>query len=191
MLQNKNIIIFASGAGSNAKNIIEYFKNTHVHIVGIFTNNPTAGVIQIAHNNNIPVHVISKKILHDTNFSLQTYIPETVDLIVLAGFLLLFPVHLITQYKNKIINIHPSLLPKYGGKGMHGMHVHEAVIENKESQSGITIHFVNEEYDKGKIIVQATCPVISSDTAETVAKKIHELEFENFPKTIENILLNQ
>lgn len=191
MLQNKNIIIFASGAGSNAKNIIEYFKNTHVHIVGIFTNNPTAGVIQIAHNNNIPVHVISKKILHDTNFSFQTYIPETVDLIVLAGFLLLFPVHLITQYKNKIINIHPSLLPKYGGKGMHGMHVHEAVIENKESQSGITIHFVNEEYDKGKIIVQATCPVITGDTAETVAKKIHELEFEYFPKTIENLLLNQ
>ena len=179
----KNIVIFASGSGSNAENIFNYIKNNEdINISLIVTNNKNAYVIERAKKLNIPYEVITKSKFQDTEFVLTTLNKYNTDLIVLAGFLLLIPEYLINEYK--IINIHPALLPKYGGKGMYGDNVHKAVIENNEKESGITIHYVNSKYDEGKIIFQAKCEVTPKDTFETLAEKIHKLEYKHFPHVI-------
>lgn len=185
---SKKIIIFASGAGTNAQKIIDYFKqNKDVKIILIVSNNSKAGVIDIAAKENIPVLMIEKNLFIETGYlqQIKKYKP---DLIVLAGFLWKIPDILINNFHQKIINIHPALLPAHGGKGMYGNKVHAAVIDAKEKESGITIHFVDEKYDHGNIIFQAICLVDDNDTAESLATKIHQLEHEYYPKTIDKIL---
>jgi len=184
--QHKQIAIFASGAGSNAKKIIEYFEgNERIHVRLIVCNKPGAGVLQIAADSNIPVLLIEKEQFFRGNGYVDKLKDAGIDFIVLAGFLWKIPQALINVYRNKIINIHPSLLPKYGGKGMYGSKVHEAVITAGEKESGITIHYVDEHYDNGDIIFQAACSVSADDTPDTLAQKIHRLEHENFAKVIE------
>ena len=185
----KRLAIFASGAGSNAQKIIDYFKeNQLVKITLIVCNKPNAGVLNIAAKEQIPTLIIEK----ETFFRGDAYVgilnDYQITFIVLAGFLWKVPKALIAAYPNKIINIHPALLPKYGGKGMYGHFVHEAVIANGEKESGITIHFVNENFDEGKHIFQATCPVLPTDTPDSLAERIHLLEHTHFAKVIESIL---
>ena len=185
----KSIAIFASGTGTNAANIIQYFKQKQTAIAALIVcNNSQAGVLKIAEANNIPSIIIEK----EKFFKADAYVPElknaSIDFIVLAGFLWKIPSLIINEYRNKIINIHPALLPKFGGKGMYGNFVHEAVLSAKEKQSGITIHFVDEFYDNGKTVFQTTCPVYETDTAETLAKRIHELEYKYFPTVIEELI---
>ena len=183
------IAIFASGSGSNAENIFNYFKdNNSVEISLILTNNTKAFVIERAKNLDVKSHVFSKIDFLNTNSVLSILEENKIDLVVLAGFLLKIPENLIKAYPNKIVNIHPALLPKYGGKGMYGDNVHKAVVAAKETESGITIHFVNENYDEGKIIFQAKCPILENDTYEAVAAKIHKLEYEYFPKAIAGLI---
>lgn len=184
----KNIILFASGAGSNVQAIIDYFEGKNIaRPVAIVCNKPGAGVLQIAEKYSIPVEMIDRESFKSEEFinKINTYNP---DLLILAGFLWKVPSNLVEKYPNKIINIHPALLPKYGGKGMYGMHVHNAVIEHKEKESGITIHYVNEHYDEGNTIVQAHCSINETDTPESLAHKIHKLEHFYFPRTIEFLL---
>lgn len=186
----KRIIIFASGSGSNAQRIIEHF-NTHpdkAQVVAVYCNNPSAYVIERCKQLNVACRVFNRKDFYENNQVLNWLKEDKAELIVLAGFLWLIPAELIRAFPDKIINIHPALLPAYGGKGMYGHHVHEAVIANKETQSGITIHLVNEEYDKGKILFQATTPVAAEDTPDTLAQKIHLLEHAHFPEVIEAYL---
>ena len=185
-----NIAIFASGGGTNAENLFQYFNNDkRVKIKLVVTNNDKAGVIEKAERYKKNVQLISKTALNEyTDKIIEFLEAEKIDFIVLAGFLLKMPEAFIKAFPNKIINIHPSLLPKFGGKGMYGNKVHQAVLTNKESESGITIHFVNEEYDKGEIILQAKCDVTVNDTIETLANKIKKLEFNNLPKAIEQFL---
>lgn len=186
----KKIVIFASGSGTNAENIIRYFKASNTAMVAtVFTNKPDAQVIQRAEKYQVPSQVFSKNDL-ETGKVLQKINIINPDLIVLAGFLLKFPKTIVASYPDKIINVHPALLPKYGGKGMYGMHVHQAVVENKEKVTGITIHYVNENYDEGNTIFQKEVTILVSDTPEVVAAKIHELEQEHFPKVIEEVLTN-
>jgi phosphoribosylglycinamide formyltransferase-1 len=183
------IAIFASGSGTNAENIIKFFKeNKKIEISAIFSNNKNAYVIQRAIYHSIKHHVFSRPDFYETQKILDILKENKTDFIVLAGFMWLIPEYLIDAYPNKIINIHPALLPKYGGKGMYGMKVHEAVVENRDAESGISIHYVNKEYDKGNIIFQAKCNVLPDDTADDVAKKVHELEYMHFPKVIEKLL---
>ncbi len=184
----KKIVIFASGSGTNAENIIKHFKAGDKGIVvAVFTNNPKAKVIERAENLQIPTEIFTKQELIESKV-LQKLNAIQPDLIVLAGFLLKFPESIIENYPNKIINIHPALLPKYGGKGMYGMNVHKSVVENKEKETGITIHYVNENYDEGNIIFQKKVTVLITDTPEVVAEKIHELEHKYFPLIVEEIL---
>ncbi|MGM0505514.1 MAG: phosphoribosylglycinamide formyltransferase [Bacteroidota bacterium] len=185
------IAVFASGSGTNAENLINFFKeNKKIEISYIFSNNKNAYVIQRAKNHDIKHYIFSRTEFYNTTNILQILQKNNIDFIVLAGFLWLIPDYLIKNYPDRIINIHPALLPKYGGKGMYGMNVHKAVIQNNEKESGITIHYVNNEYDKGDIIFQARCAVHKDDTAETIAKKVHELEYKHFPKVIEKIITN-
>ena len=185
------IVIFASGSGTNAENIIRYFQATKsASVEAVFTNKADAQVIQRAEKYQVPSQVFTKNDL-ETGKVLQKINTIQPDLIVLAGFLLKFPESIVAEYPDKIINIHPALLPKYGGKGMYGMHVHRAVVENKESTTGITIHYVNENYDEGNIIFQKEVTVLISDTPEVVAAKIHELEQDHFPVVIEKLLTNR
>lgn len=185
----KNIIIFASGTGTNAENICNAFRNDeHICVKALFCNNPQAKVIGKMSPFGISVQLFDKATFADSqNFLklIQTYQP---DLIVLAGFLWLIPPYLIQAFPKKIINIHPSLLPKYGGKGMYGMHVHHAVIDAREKEHGITIHFVTEKYDEGPPVFQAKIEVEQNDTAESVSKKIAQLEMRYFPEAIRRIL---
>lgn len=185
------IAIFASGTGSNAAKIIDHFAtSTTVKVALVVSNKPGAGVLQIAANAGIPSLLIDK----ERFFKGDGYLPElhkfNVDLIVLAGFLLKMPATLLNAYPKRIVNIHPALLPKYGGKGMYGQAVHEAVIAAGDTESGISIHFVDEIYDHGEIIFQAKCEVSQTDTAETLAQKIHVLEHANYPGVIAGILKN-
>lgn len=185
----KNIVIFASGTGSNAENIIRFFsKNDSKRVAAVFCNNPNALVLEKAKQWNVPTVVFTKEELSGTFVWQQLQKFET-DLIVLAGFLWMFPKVLIQAYPNKVINIHPALLPKYGGKGMYGNHVHEAVLKNNETETGITIHYVNEHYDEGGIIFQKSVSIAHCKTVEEVAQKIQELEHECFPEVISKILL--
>lgn len=184
--QSKKIAIFASGAGSNAKKIIQYFAgHQEISVRLIVCNKPGAGVIEIAAEVNIPVLMIDKEEFFRGNGYVDGLKDAGIDFIVLAGFLWKIPQMLINAYRNKIINIHPSLLPKFGGKGMYGSKVHEAVIAAGEKESGITIHYVDEQYDNGDVIFQAACPVFDNDTAGSLAKRIHQLEHENFARVVE------
>jgi formyltetrahydrofolate-dependent phosphoribosylglycinamide formyltransferase len=186
-----HIAIFASGAGSNAQKIIDHFRHhATIRVALIVCNKAGAGVLQIAEKENIPALLIEKEIFFRGDAYVSQLKTYSINFVVLAGFLWKVPVALITAFRNRIINIHPALLPHYGGKGMYGSHVHEAVIANKEKQSGITIHYVDELYDHGVIIFQATCKVAADDTADTLAKKIHHLEHEYYPKVIEEVVLN-
>ena len=185
----KRIAIFASGAGSNAKKIIEHFGASEtIEVALIVCNKPNAGVCGIAREKNIPLLLIDKEQFQNGNGYSPELLKEKIDWIVLAGFLWKIPVSLINAFPNKIINIHPALLPKFGGKGMYGNNVHQAVIDAKENESGITIHFVDEQYDHGQTIFQATCSVLPGDTATDLAHKIHALEHEHFPIVIENVI---
>lgn len=185
----KNLAILASGEGTNAERIIRYFaERKTAKVCVVLTNKAEAGVIRRANALNIPVEVLppsgfregkATALLHDYQ----------VDFVVLAGFLLRIPDDMLRDYPDKIVNIHPSLLPKFGGKGMYGSRVHEAVIEAGEAESGITIHFINERYDEGAIILQARCPVMPGDTPDTLAGRVHQLEYEHFPVVIEKLLL--
>ena len=185
-----NIAIFASGTGTNADNIIKYFAKTNIVIKAIISNNIDAGVLKIAESNKIEtlVHTFQTNDKFEDLFDFLNN--KEIDLIVLAGFLKLIPVELIKKYPKRIINIHPALLPKYGGKTMYGMRVHDAVIKNNENESGITIHFVNEYYDEGEIIFQAKTDIRSCTTAEEIAQKIHELEYRFYPEIIQKLLSN-
>jgi len=186
----KKIIIFASGSGSNAENIVDYFKgNERVNVACIFTNNSKAGVIERARKHRVPIEVFTKNDFQDEKFIniITKYSP---NLIVLAGFLLKVPEYLISAFQTKIINIHPSLLPKYGGKGMYGLNIHKAVFENREQKSGITIHFVNENYDQGAIIFQEQLDISECVSAEEIATKIFALEYECLPVVIEKLLFS-
>ena len=187
----KKLAIFASGSGSNAENICNYFaKSSDVEVVLICTNKQDAFIVIRAHKLNIPVHIFNKYELNnfvDLHKKLQSI---GVDFIILAGFLLKLPAIMVDRYLNRIINIHPSLLPKYGGKGMYGNNIHEAVIENKEIESGISIHFVNRNYDEGEIILQKKCVVSNNETLETLKQKIIKLEHNYFPVAIEKSLKN-
>jgi phosphoribosylglycinamide formyltransferase-1 len=184
----KKIVIFASGSGTNAENIIKYFENREIAtVVAVFSNNPNAKVIDRAIKFHLPTETFSKDELNE-GLVLQKINAIQPDLIVLAGFLLKFPESIVKSYPNKIINIHPALLPKYGGKGMYGMNVHKAVVENKEKETGITIHYVNENYDEGNIIFQKKVTLLVTDTPEVVAEKIHELEQKYFPSVVEDVL---
>lgn len=185
------IAIFASGSGSNAENIIKYFMNSDKISVGaIFCNNKNAEVICRAQGLGVDCYIFNKVELNSEDGIIKDLKRADIDYIILAGFLNLIPTHIVQAYSNRILNIHPSLMPKFCGHGMYGMKVHQAVVDAKESESGITIHKVNEKYDEGAIIFQAKCPVYSSDNAEDVAHKIHNLEYEHFPKIIEHYILS-
>ncbi|MDO8999451.1 MAG: phosphoribosylglycinamide formyltransferase [Bacteroidota bacterium] len=185
-----NAAIFASGEGTNAENLFNYFANDpRIKIKLVVTNKDDAGIIARAEKHKKNVQIISKAALENyTDKFIEFLKVENIDLIILAGFLIKIPEAFIKAFPNKIINIHPALLPNYGGKGMYGLNVHKAVINNKDVESGITIHFVNEEYDKGEIILQAKCLVDVNDTPELLAKKIQTLEYEYLPKAIEKFL---
>jgi formyltetrahydrofolate-dependent phosphoribosylglycinamide formyltransferase len=184
------LAIFASGAGSNAQKIIEQFKTNEKVLVSLIVSNKTgAGVLKIAERENIPSLILDKEKFFRGNAYVDELREQGIDFIILAGFLWKIPSALIKVFPNKIINIHPALLPKYGGKGMYGHHVHEAVIGNKEKESGITIHYVDELYDHGSIIFQAKCAVEENDTAESLAAKIHLLEHANYPVVIERLIV--
>ncbi|MGZ4090097.1 MAG: phosphoribosylglycinamide formyltransferase [Bacteroidia bacterium] len=185
-----NAAVFASGEGTNAENLFKFFENdTRIKIKLVVTNKDSAGIIPRAEKYKKNVQIISRESLENYTSQFIEFLKlEKIDLIILAGFLLKLPPEFIKAFPNRIINIHPSLLPKYGGKGMYGKRVHSAVMENKDKESGITIHLVNEEYDKGPIILQVKCEILDNDTIETLAEKIQKLEHEHFPKAIEKFL---
>ena len=184
----KNIVLFASGSGSNVEKIIHYFKDsTNVKIVAIFSNNATAKVLEKAKFYQIECQIVPKEELNSSQFA-EKMRELNPDLIILAGFLLKFPSEIISLFPNRIINIHPALLPKYGGKGMYGMHVHQAVLENNEAETGITIHYVNENYDEGAFIFQQSVTIEGCSTAEEIAVKVLQLEHYHFPIIIEKLL---
>jgi phosphoribosylglycinamide formyltransferase-1 len=183
------LAIFASGSGTNAENIIRHFQNKpQIKVSCICTNRADAYVIERVRPYHIPVLVFSRQDFYEKEKVLDYLEENKIDWIILAGFLWLIPANLIERFASHIINIHPALLPKYGGKGMYGSTVHKAVIENREKQSGITIHFVNKEYDKGNILFQVACDIDPSDTPDTLASRVHALEYEHFPRVIEEVV---
>ncbi len=185
----KRIVVFASGSGTNAENIIKYFQKTEIASVTLLlSNNKKAKALERAKKLSVPFLVFTKGEMNNTDLIIKTLHRERPDLIILAGFLLKFPEHILTIFSNKVINIHPALLPKYGGKGMYGMHVHEKVIANCEKETGITIHYVNKNYDEGAIIFQKSFLLSQNETATSVADKIHDLEYKYFPRVIEQLL---
>lgn len=185
----KKIAIFASGTGTNAEKIIQYFaEKSDVSVAAIYSNNSNAGVLGIAEKHQIPFVVFGKKEFYDSDAILKDLASKNATLIVLAGFLWLVPESLITAYPHKIINIHPALLHKYGGKGMYGMNVHQAVSESGDSETGITVHFVNDKYDQGEIISQIRIPIIPGDLPENIARKVLNVEHEYFPMIIDKLL---
>tara|TARA_R110002050_G_scaffold157464_2_gene286087 strand:+ start:125 stop:694 length:570 start_codon:yes stop_codon:yes gene_type:complete len=185
----KRIVIFASGSGSNAENLIKFFHNReNASVIQVLTNNPHAKVLDRCKILHVSALSFNRIAFTKTDDVLNILKASEPDLIVLAGFLWKFPENILKAFPNKVINVHPALLPKYGGKGMYGMHVHKAVVNNNETETGITIHYVNEYYDEGAIIFQAKCEVTSLDTAEDVAEKIHELEMEHFPIVVSELL---
>ena len=185
----KNIAVFASGSGSNAENIARYFSNSdNVRVAMILSNNSKAGVHERMMKLRIPSLTFSGAEFAEGSAILSKLKEYAIDLIVLAGYMNKITTPILQAYPGRIINIHPALLPKFGGKGMYGMHVHEAVVAEGEKESGITIHYVNENYDQGAPIFQATCPVLPDDNAEMVANKVHALEYEHFPRVIKEVL---
>jgi phosphoribosylglycinamide formyltransferase-1 len=186
----KNIAIFASGSGTNAENIIKYFSTRNTAKVSlVMSNNRNALVLTRAESLGITAIFFDRSDFYDSGFVLSRLISEKIDFIVLAGFLWLVPENILEKYNGRIINIHPALLPDYGGKGMYGDVVHRAVVSNREKESGITIHYVDKHYDKGGIIFQQRCTVDPSDTPESLAQKIHALEYACFPEVIEKVIM--
>ena len=191
-MNKTNIVVFASGSGTNAEEIFKYFaSHSSIAVCGLLTNNPGAKVLSRAEKHHIPSRVFSRDEFSDSKYFLEILNNWDADAIVLAGFLWLLPAYLIDRYPEHILNIHPALLPKYGGKGMYGMHVHRAVLDSGEKESGITIHLVNREYDKGSIIFQRSCTVNEGETPESLAAKIHTLEHRYYPAVIEDWLLSK
>ncbi len=183
------LAIFASGNGSNAQRIIEYFnKYPAITIDLVLSNNANAYVLSRAVNLGVPSAVFNRHTFYETNQIPEMLKANKIDVVILAGFMWLIPLNILSAYPGKIINIHPALLPKYGGKGMYGMKVHVAVIAANEPESGITIHYVDENYDEGKIIFQAKCPISAHDTPETLAEKVHQLEYRYYPEVIAKIV---
>lgn len=182
----RNIAILASGKGTNAENIIRYFQSSDcgLTVALVISNRPDAGVLDCASRLGVPARVITRADFNDENTVMNIMHQYSIDIVVLAGFLLLIPSWLISAYEGKIVNIHPSLLPKYGGKGMYGRHVHEAVVAAGERETGMTIHLVSEHYDEGRILFQALTTVEPGDTPETVARKVQRLEHEHYPRVI-------
>lgn len=188
----KHIAIFASGTGSNARKIMEYFKNSSdVRVALVVSNKKDAGVLEIARELGVPTQVIDRQGFYHSEDLLGVLKKHDIDWIVLAGFLWLMPPYLVRAFEKKIVNIHPALLPKYGGKGMYGMHVHEAVKANGETESGITIHWVNEHYDEGNIVFQERCTVSPEDSPADIARKVQQLEHRFFPAVIERLIRQQ
>lgn len=188
----KRIVIFASGSGTNAENLIRFFQNSKdTLVIQVLTNNPHAKVLDRCKELKTSALSFNRIAFSQSNDILNILKTHNPDLIVLAGFLWKFPEFILKEFPNKVINVHPALLPKYGGKGMYGMHVHKAVKINNELETGITFHYVNEHYDEGAIIFQAKCAIEPLDTAEDIANKIHELEMEHFPKIVEKLLLSK
>lgn len=187
----KKIAIFASGEGTNAERIIRYFaERKTAEVALVITNKMQAGVLKRASRLGIPAVVITAAEFAEGE-ALRVLRSHDIDFIVLAGFLLKVPEDILHDYPHRIVNIHPALLPKFGGKGMYGEHVHRAVINAGEVESGITIHYINEQYDEGSIIFQASCPVLPEDTADTLAQRVHELEYAHYPEVIERIVLSE
>ena len=187
------IAIFASGAGSNARRITEYFNRdlqaaSPARVALIVCNKPGAGVLQVAAEEGIPSLLIERERFFSGDGYLQHLLEAEIDLIVLAGFLWKVPQTILGHFPRRIINIHPALLPKYGGRGMYGQKVHEAVLAAKEKDSGITIHYVDEHYDNGDIILQVSCPVLPGDSPASLAMRVHELEYANYPRAIETLV---
>ena len=188
----KKIAIFASGSGSNAENIIQYFaQKPQFCVKSVFCNVPDAYVLERAKKYRIPSFVFNREEFRNPDKVFRQLQEQEIDFIVLAGFLWLMPSFITAAWPNKIVNIHPALLPAYGGKGMYGHHVHEAVIADGEKESGITIHYVNDHYDQGAIIFQAKCPVLPTDTPDDLAARVHELEYRYFPQIIAETILKQ
>ncbi len=188
----KRIALFASGSGSNAEKIAQYFAgNADVEISLVLSNNPKAGVIERMRPLHIPVLLFDRHTFYETERITDILQKQSIDLVVLAGFMWLMPGGLVRAFPDKIINIHPALLPKFGGKGMYGHYVHEAVVANGETESGITIHYVNERYDEGTPIFQATCALSLADTPDDVARKVQQLEHEHFPRVVASVLQQQ
>tara|TARA_R110002050_G_scaffold128925_3_gene250356 strand:+ start:506 stop:1078 length:573 start_codon:yes stop_codon:yes gene_type:complete len=187
----KRIVIFASGSGTNTENIIKHFQQSDVaEVVFVLSNKPDAAVLRRAKNLDVASISFTKDELFSEDGVLRILKESNPDLIVLAGFLLKFPEIILKEFPHKVINIHPALLPKYGGKGMYGNFVHQAIVENNEVETGITIHYVNENYDEGAIISQKRVKLSENETPETVAEKVHKLEYEWFPRIIEELLRN-
>jgi len=185
----KRLAIFASGSGSNAENLYRYFENNeNVEVSLILTNNPKAGVIERAKRLNIPLIVFNKQEFTSSTQIAEELLQKKIDLVVLAGFLWLVPSSIINAFPGKLINIHPALLPKYGGKGMYGDFVHKAVSESGETETGITIHYVNEKYDDGAVIFQKSVEIMKEEEPDLIAEKVHALEYEFFPRVIEELL---
>jgi len=185
------IAIFASGSGSNAINLIQYFKDhVQIEVEGIYCNKPKAGIVEKSRSANVKIHIFNRDEFNDGSLN-RILLENQVDYIVLAGFLWLIPTHMIACFPNRIVNIHPALLPSYGGKGMYGSRVHEAVIEAKEKVSGITIHLVDAKYDSGEFLFQAEIEILENDTPDSLAGRIHLLEHENYPRVVEDLILNR
>lgn len=187
----KTVALFASGSGSNAENIIKYFEGKEVNFL-VYTNKANAGVLERAKRLNVPSRVFNRHEFYDTDVIINELKHQKVDWVVLAGFLWLVPKPFVGHFDGRIINIHPALLPNYGGKGMYGSHVHTAVhqdfLDGKTTETGITIHFVNENYDEGEYLLQAKCSLEKGDTPESIAQKVHALEYEHYPKVVEKLL---
>ncbi len=185
----KRIVLFASGSGTNAENIIRYFqKRGNASVVAVLTNKRDAYVIDRCNSLNVNALFFNRSAFRDQDVLIGLLNSLRPDLIVLAGFLWKIPPEMVDDFAGKIINIHPALLPKYGGKGMYGSRVHEAVLENGETETGITIHYVNEAYDEGAIIFQESTGIAPGDTAEQIANKVHALEYKHYPQVIEQLL---
>jgi len=192
MKKPNRIVLFASGSGTNAEEIFNYFKNhPAIEIVGLVSNNAQAFALQRAKNHGVPTLVFDRKQFKETTIVLEWLQQHEATHLVLAGFMWLVPAYLIQAFPHHIVNIHPALLPKFGGKGMYGMHVHEVVKAANEKLTGITIHLVNEHYDEGKILFQASCDILESDTAEDIATRVHALEYRHYPPTIERWILGK
>ena len=189
-MTKKRLSIFASGSGSNAEKFFEYFQNhPQIEIASVFTNNKSAGVIERAQRFNIKHHVYNRSFWQTGETIVEVLESEKIDFIVLAGFMLLIPKALVARFPNRIFNIHPALLPKFGGQGMYGMNVHKAVKAAGETETGLTIHYVNEYYDEGAIIFQESCSINPTDSAEEIAAKVLRLEHKNYPKVVEQEVL--
>lgn len=185
----KRLAIFASGAGSNAKRLIDYFSgNQTISVALLISNRKEAGALEIARKAGITAINFSKEEFYNSSTVIEKLTSEKIDFIVLAGFLIKVPDNILKAYENKIINIHPALLPDFGGKGMYGLNVHKAVIESGKKESGITIHLVNEHYDEGRILFQAKCSVLENDTPEKLAARVQELEHQHFPEVVEHFI---